>query len=93
MAHNNKAKVLMFVAAIAAFIGLAMYTGKAYDEFSCIAATHTMSYGDTIDSIAWTYCDENHSNAVQYIMDSNDITSRQLTSLRMGTIIHIPATK
>jgi hypothetical protein len=93
MAHNNKAKVLMIVATIAALMGLAMYTGKAYDKFSCIAATHTMSYGDTIDSIAWTYCDDNHSNAVQYIMDSNGITSRQLTSLRMGTIIHITATK
>ncbi len=93
MAHNNKAKVLMIVAAIAAFMGLMVYTSKAYDEFSCIAATHTMYYGDTVDGVAWTYCDGNHSNAVQYIMDSNSITSRQLTSLRMGTIIHIEATK
>ncbi len=93
MAHNNKAKVLMIVAAIAAFMGLMVYTSKAYDEFSCIAATHTMYYGDTVDGVAWTYCDGNHGNAVQYIMDSNSITSRQLTSLRMGTIIHITATK
>lgn len=93
MAHNNKAKVLMIVAAIAAFMGLMVYTSKAYDEFSCIAATHTVYYGDTVDGVAWTYCDGNHSNAVQYIMDSNSITSRQLTSLRMGTIIHIEATK
>ncbi len=93
MAHNNKAKVLMIVAAIAAFMGLMVYTSKAYDEFSCIAATHTMYYGDTVDGVAWTYCDGNHSNAVQYIMDSNSITSRQLTSLRVGTIIHITATK
>jgi len=93
MAHNNKAKVLMIVAAIAAFMGLMVYTSKAYDEFSCIAATHTMYYGDTVDGVAWTYCDGNHSNAVQYIMDSNSITSRQLTSLRMGTIIHIEVTK
>lgn len=93
MAHNNKAKVLMFVAAIAAFIGLVMYTGKAYDEFSCEAATHTMSYGDTVYSVARTYCKDNYSNAVQYIMDSNNITSRQLASLRVGTIIHITATK
>ncbi len=93
MAHNNKAKVLMIIAAIAAFMGLMVYTSKAYDEFSCIAATHTMYYGDTVDGVAWTYCDGNHSNAVQYIMDSNSITSRQLTSLRVGTIIHITATK
>lgn len=93
MAHNNKAKVLMIVAAIAAFMGLMVYTSKAYDEFGCIAATHTMYYGDTVDGVAWTYCDGNHSNAVQYIMDSNSITSRQLTSLRVGTIIHIEATK
>lgn len=93
MAHNNIRKVLMFVAAIATFMGLAMYASAEYDEFSCIAGTHRIKTGDTVYGVARQYCSGNYSNAVQYIMDSNGIAGTELTSLRVGTSIQVIASK
>lgn len=89
------------IAAIVAFVllgtvGKMTYEAGAYmvnritdPTFVCEPGTHAWQHGDRLWDIADVRCSGNITDAARQIMDDNGIKGKDLSTLRIGTIIVI----
>ena len=93
-------KIILGVVLVAIFVGVVAHQIHKGEKFQCNAGQvilvdkdpYTEGYSD-IYGVAGKYCSGNRSNAVNHIMEANNISSDDLGNLRAGQMIIVPATK
>jgi LysM repeat protein len=89
MEPNQKRVVAFWVAILAIFFALSVWSLSEDNKSKCSYGSHQIRPGETLFGIALQFCDGNIGVAVLDIKEYNGINDP--SNLRIGTIIVIPA--